>query len=583
MNFNHLKISTRLVLGFGLLAVLIALMGSLSMLLANRANGSFRTIVDDRFPKVLNLHVAKQDITAVELGLTQILLDNQADNVRRAEQQIDAQRQAITRLFDTLSAQISSEKGKAALGETLRARGEYGEQLARYLAEVHAGRTSEAKAILNGSMVAPRTAYFEALDGLITYQESLSEAAQSDAAEAIQQMNIAVLSVMVCALVLAVVIGFRIVRSTTGPLLRAVNAAQAVAAGDLSRTIEVHGQDETGQLLRALREMQASLVTLVSRVRQGSESVSNASAEIAQGNHDLSARTESQASSLEETAASMEELNSAVRQNADSARIANQLAQTASTVAAQGGEVVADVVRTMKEINESSNKISDIIGVIDSIAFQTNILALNAAVEAARAGEQGRGFAVVASEVRSLAGRSAEAAREIKVLIGASVERVEAGTALVDRAGHTMAEVVDSIRRVTDIMGEISAASSDQSQGVAQVNEAVTHMDQATQQNAALVEEMAAAAGSLSTQARELVATVSTFQLPGGLSTQPTAAVTYRASSSAKAYTAPKKPLGQGKAAPSKAKARPTGAAPRIAAAAPSPGAPQDDKDWESF
>ena len=300
----------------------------------------------------------------------------------------------------------------------------------------------------------------------------------------------------------------------------AVKVLDAMAHGDLSSPVQAGGNDEIGLLLQSVASMQAQFGTVVAQVREGSESVATASEQIAQGNNDLSARTESQASALQETAASMEQLNSTVRQNAENARQANQLAVSASSVATQGGEVVADVVRTMKEINDSSSKIADIIGVIDSIAFQTNILALNAAVEAARAGEQGRGFAVVASEVRNLAGRSAEAAREIKSLIGASVERVEAGTALVDRAGQTMAEVVSSIRRVTDIMGEISAASSEQSQGVAQVGEAVTQMDQATQQNAALVEEMAAAAASLNTQAQELVGTVSVFKL-GGLHATP--------------------------------------------------------------
>ena len=294
---------------------------------------------------------------------------------------------------------------------------------------------------------------------------------------------------------------------------RCVQALDAIAQGDLSHSLHTTAKDEIGMLMRSLAQMQERIGSVVATVRQGSEGVATASAEIAQGNHDLSARTESQASALEQTAASMEELNATVRQNADNARQANQLAQNASSVAAQGGEVVANVVRTMREINDSSGKIADIIAVIDSIAFQTNILALNAAVEAARAGEQGRGFAVVAGEVRSLAQRSAEAAREIRQLIHASVERVEAGSSLVDRAGQTMAEVVRSIQRVTDIMGEISAASSEQSRGVAQVNEAVTQMDQSTQQNAALVEQMAAAAASLNQQAQELVSTVAVFRL----------------------------------------------------------------------
>ena len=307
-----------------------------------------------------------------------------------------------------------------------------------------------------GVVGAKQDAYFQGVDRLIGFQQSLAKTAAS----ALDTLRFAVITLAVLALVTAAVVGVRITKSTTAPLQEAVDLARAVAAGDLTRSIRAEGRSETAQLLQALGDMQNALITLVSNVHQGAEAVSNASAEIAQGNSDLSSRTESQASSLEETAASMEQLNSTVRQNAENARQASQMAHAASTVAVQGGAVVSDVVRTMKEINESSNRISDIIGVIDSIAFQTNILALNAAVEAARAGEQGRGFAVVASEVRSLAGRSAEAAREIKSLISASVERVEAGSTLVDQAGQTMSEVVTSIRRVTDIVSEISAASS---------------------------------------------------------------------------------------------------------------------------
>ena len=319
--------------------------------------------------------------------------------------------------------------------------------------------------------------------------------------------------VLALCLAIAVFASWRLSRSISQGIEGARLAAQRIGEGDLSQPLAATSQDEIGQLVESLSVMQTSLTGVVSRVRQGSESVSTASAEIAQGNNDLSARTESQASALEQTAASMEELSATVKQNADNARQANQLALSASTVAVQGGEVVAQVVDTMKGINDASRKIADIISVIDGIAFQTNILALNAAVEAARAGEQGRGFAVVASEVRALAGRSAEAAKEIKTLINTSVQRVEQGTTLVDQAGITMNEVVTSIKRVTDIMGEISAASSEQSQGVSQVGEAVTQMDQVTQQNAALVEEMAAAASSLKSQAQELVQTVAVFKL----------------------------------------------------------------------
>ena len=326
------------------------------------------------------------------------------------------------------------------------------------------------------------------------------------------------LSALVLAAILLVVsmaITRSLIKQLGGEPAYATHITERIAAGDLSVEIALKDNDQSS-LLHAIQTMRDSFARIVANVRQGSEGVSTASAEIASGNHDLSARTESQASALEQTAASMEELNSTVQQNADNARQANQLAQSASTVAVRGGEVVAQVVDTMKHINDSSKRINDIISVIDGIAFQTNILALNAAVEAARAGEQGRGFAVVASEVRSLAGRSAEAAKEIKSLINASVERVEEGSALVDQAGATMTEVVSSIRRVTDIMGEISAASSEQSMGVSQVGEAVTQMDQVTQQNAALVEEMAAAASSLKSQAQELVQVVAVFKLSPG-------------------------------------------------------------------
>ena len=452
------------------------------------------------------------------------------------------------------------------------------------MAALRAGDFDAAKRIALEKNVALFNVAREQMMALIKLQ--VDEAKKEYTAGSARFHTVRTLSLVSIALGLlfGVVFGLALMRGITVPLRRAVALTEAVAQGDLSQTISSDGRDEIAALMRALSDMQSRLAEVVGQVRQGSEGVSTASAEIASGNHDLSSRTEAQASALEETAASMEQLSATVKQNADSAKQANQLALSASSVAVKGGEVVAQVVDTMKGINEASRKIADIISVIDGIAFQTNILALNAAVEAARAGEQGRGFAVVASEVRSLAGRSAEAAKEIKSLINASVERVEQGTALVDQAGATMTEVVSSIRRATDLMGEISAASSEQAAGVSQVGEAVTQMDQVTQQNAALVEEMAAAASSLKSQAQELVQVVSVFKIggtgghqavaqrPAALRAQP-AQVTAPTRSGPKALAAPPKPVTR--PAPLKVASRPVAKALAQAKGG--------DEDWETF
>jgi methyl-accepting chemotaxis protein-1 (serine sensor receptor) len=412
--------------------------------------------------------------------------------------------------------------------------------------------------------------------------DSAAVAAQA----AVDARRATLISLVLMGVVCAVAVGggFVFIRATIRPIQHAVDVAGAVAAGDLSVPVKVHGRDEISEVMASLREMQQRLAAVVGSVRQNADSVATASAQIAQGNLDLSSRTEEQASALEQTAASMEELASTVRQNADNARQANQMAAGASEVAQRGGAVVGQVVDTMAGITESSQRIAEIIGVIDGIAFQTNILALNAAVEAARAGEQGRGFAVVAGEVRSLAQRSAEAAKEIKSLISVSVERVGQGSELVDQAGKTMAEIVAAIRRVTDLMGEISAASTEQSAGVAQVGEAITQMDQATQQNAALVEESAAAAESLKVQAGQMVQTVSVFKLAAGAAGSPASPV-------AAAPARPAAPVGhtwhgEERRGPQRATNVKRLAAPKPAAQpdAAAPAAPRNGTDdWESF
>ncbi len=435
--------------------------------------------------------------------------------------------------------------------------------------------------LYQGSSEGAFVAMTETVGQLNAISQQRARLAQQAAAGAYDDARLWLVAGVALSAIIAALFGALVTRSVTRPAQQAVDAANHIAQGDLSQTIASGSQDEMGHLLQALQRMQGSLVQTVNSVRSNAEGVATASAQIASGNSDLSGRTEEQASALEQTAASMEQLGSTVRQNADNARQANQLALNASTVAVQGGDVVAQVVGTMKGINDSSRKIADIIGVIDGIAFQTNILALNAAVEAARAGEQGRGFAVVASEVRSLAQRSAEAAKEIKALITASVERVEQGTQQADLAGETMTEVVGAIRRVTDIMGEISAASSEQSTGVAQVGEAITQMDQATQQNAALVEESAAAADSLQRQAQDLVEAVAVFRLAQGAQGRAVTASAVpgpRRTPARVASPVERPPIPRAPARAPQVAAAPAAAAPATPAARQAA-----DSDWETF
>ena len=421
----------------------------------------------------------------------------------------------ITEIQKELEPLVASDEGKLLFNDVAEKRKAYvGIRDAAFALKADpAGSLDDLAAMVQTKLMPAMAAYTQSVEQVAVHQKSLFDKADAaideECALAIRRMA----ALGAAGLILGAIMAWLLSRSITRPLARAVALAETVATGDLRTEIEVNSRDEVGQLLAALKRMNESLLQTVVEVHTGTDMISTASQEIAAGNMDLSSRTEQQASSLEETASSMEELTSTVKQNADNARQANALAVSASAVAVKGGTVVSEVVVTMASINESSRKIVDIIGVIDGIAFQTNILALNAAVEAARAGEQGRGFAVVASEVRNLAQRSAAAAKEIKTLINDSVAKVDAGGKLVDQAGTTMAEIVQSITRVTDIMTEIASATIEQTSGIEQINMAISQMDQVTQQNAALVEEAAAAAGSLQDQATALARVVSVFNV----------------------------------------------------------------------
>jgi methyl-accepting chemotaxis protein len=444
------------------------------------------------------------------------LLTDKAE-IEKTQARISKNVQTITDKLDLLDGMLYKPEGKAKLANIREKRKPYVASFtkARKLL-LEEGNREEATRVMTEDTMNALGPFLASINDLILFQGQIMDESGKEAEASFQAGRDLMIALGALAVLLGIGFAWYITRSITLPLQEAVEAADAVAKGDLTRHIEVNSSDEVGQLLQALKNMNGSLSGIVGEVRGSTEAITTASQEIAQGNADLSQRTEEQASSLEETASSMEELTSTVRQNAENAKQANQLAVNASDIAVKGGKVVGDVVETMASISTSSKKIVDIISVIEGIAFQTNILALNAAVEAARAGEQGRGFAVVAGEVRNLAQRSAAAAKEIKTLIDDSVDKVDAGSRQVDQAGATMAEIVQAVKRVTDIMSEIAAASQEQGAGIEQINIAVTQMDEVTQQNAALVEEAAAAAESMQEQAEALMQAVSIFKVEGG-------------------------------------------------------------------
>ena len=506
-----LRIGTRLALAFGAILLILATSVGVGVWRLQELANTARALATVENEKLQNAVAWRQTIDLNWIRTKAALLDADTSRIEMWQKEMDKTTEISLASRKRLLELMVSPEGKAMINDVDVAREAYRTPRAKLLKLKAAGE--DVKDALDKQLFPLADNFSNALRVLEKRQQTVYDNALEEASRSARTGETIMVAFGVAALLLSSLFAWLLTRSIVEPMRRASQSTQHIQNGDLTQRIEVLGSDEAADLLRSLDAMQQHLGQVVASVRTGAESVALASAEIAQGNQDLSSRTEHQASALEQTSASMEELGSTVRHNADNAKQANQLAMNASDVAVQGGAVVAQVVDTMKGINDSSRKIADIIGVIDGIAFQTNILALNAAVEAARAGEQGRGFAVVASEVRSLAQRSADAAREIKALITASVERVEAGTVLVDKAGTTMDEVVASIKRVTDIMGEIAAASREQSAGVAQVGEAVTQMDRATQQNAALVEQSAAAAESLKAQAGQLVSAVAVFKL----------------------------------------------------------------------
>ena len=578
MNLNHLPVARKL------WALVLGLMISMLALLAGLLSYSMH--IDDDAARVVHFNEERISLALRWKSLSSLAVDrvvnalssNDEELTERLVKQSKEGIQAIDAVQKQIETALFSPADKEQFQRVLAAR----KQVLEHNAEAGKLRANldhtGARAVLDGKMLPAVERYVAEQDAFVQLQERQRDAAEQRAADQRQRAIWLGVGIALVVVLLGMVLAALLVRSITQPLARAVGLADTIAAGDLTQDVHDERRDELGQLLRALSAMGARLRSVVGEVRSGVESVSAASSQIATGNHDLSARTEQTAANLEETAASMEELTATVTQSADTARQANQLAANAAQAAEQGGQVMDQVVTSMQQITDSSRKIADIIGVIDGIAFQTNILALNAAVEAARAGEQGRGFAVVAGEVRSLAQRSAEAAKEIKQLIGTSVDNVESGSAQVAQAGQSMQEIVQGVRRVSDLIGEITASSTEQRDGISQVNQAVANLDQMTQQNAALVEESSAAAAAMHEQAQRLAQVVAVFNVGSG------AAVAARPAAKA-AMPAPQAKAGAASARPQIAKPapKPVAAAPARIASAKAPVAAGGDDDWESF
>ncbi len=574
MNFQNLRIGAKLWLSLGLLILALVALASFTSLRSSHTMAQADAALSQGETKI---RLASRWASLSEGAIARAIagaISNDRSLSATFKPINDKAIAQITELQKQLKAMPQSD-AETAQTEKIAAHRKQVLALSAQITALHAAEKSdEARSLATGAFSAATEVYLQGLRDFVSLQEQAAQATREELA-ATRRTTLGTAAGLIGLVIAAALLGTAaLVRAIRQPVQQAIDLADAIAAGRIDQRAGSDRSDEFGDLMRALDRMAGALCTAIGQVRHASDSIHTASAEIASGNLDLSQRTEQAASHLQQTAGSVSQLTGSVRQSADAAAQANQLAASASSVARRGGEVVSQVVSTMDQINASSKRIADIIGTIDGIAFQTNILALNAAVEAARAGEQGRGFAVVASEVRSLAQRSAEAAREIKVLIGTSVERVETGARLVQDAGSTMGEIVASVQRVSDVIGEISAAAAEQSGGIGQVSNAVVSLDQMTQQNAALVEESAAAAESLKDQARRLAEVVGTFQL-GGRPPAASAALPTIRHTPAPVAAAP---------AARTVTARATSAKPQAAPATPAQREPEVvGSDWESF